>query len=177
MKKYIVEKTIEGALEKANKERFSTYLVLYTDAEELVFKIDHVKGMYIVVPMQKINETSVAVSPDLEEVLTLIPELENKAYEIVNTHGIMGLSQYLFENKGGILDMLQTDTKLSPSESVAMVGLAAKNIGVEIKIKDFTILPIDNEDHNYIYKVYCVDSAGNRNDIYTSDLASMILKS
>jgi len=81
----------------------------------------------------------------------------------------MGLSQFLFENKGGFLDIFGNEkASFTKSESMALIGAAAANLDKEISIDNFKILP--DRRHLFIYKLKINDELGIRHT-YTMDIS------
>jgi hypothetical protein len=171
MKKYTEYKDIKKAIREAKKQNYTTYVVYYTEGAELVYRLNmrevNNNEIYYISPLENEEEFDISIKASIEEVEK---ELFNKGiYQIINTMGIMGLSQFLFENKGGFLDIFGDEKVLfTKSQSMALIGAAAANLDKEISIGDFKILP--DRTYSFIYKLKINDELGVRHT-YTMDIS------
>jgi len=167
MKKYLEKENIKLALEESKKNNSTTYVVMYTEGAEAVYKVEKRDKLLYLFPLET-ESVLVVIGSSVEEVENKLLSNYPNGYVVVNAFGIMGLSQFLFENKGGFLDVFENDMQVTPSQSLAMIGAAAANLNKSIKVGDVFILP--DRTHSFTYKLKIKDELGVRHT-YTMDIA------
>jgi len=167
MKKYFEKENIKVALEESEKMNITTYVVMYTEGAEAVYKVENKGPMFYLIPVET-EETLMVIETSIEDIEAELTKNYPNGYVVVNAFGIMGLSQFLFENKGGFLDIFENDMQTTPSQSWAMIGAAAANLNKPVKIGDITVLP--DRIHSFTYKLKIEDELGVRHT-YTLDIS------
>ena len=167
MKKYSEKENIKVALEESEKMNSTTYVAMYTEGAEAVYKLEKRGEQFYLFPLET-ESTLMVIESTIEEIENELLSNYPNGYVVVNAFGIMGLSQFLFENKGGFLDVFENDMQVTPSQSLAMIGAAAANLNKSIQVGNTTILP--DRTHSFTYKLKIEDELGVRHT-YTMDIS------